>query len=516
MTAANEAKTRPQLSKTTRDRTKELSHARNRALASMATEALARNGDATAARDLATSLPDVQPQRQAELCWSLLLSGQRESIAETTRFLESHSDLVARMDRMAVFDLFAADPEAYSAAMLPWARWCKTSDERLRLFAAQAVILDEPTSQEIEQACDTGLLRGHVNALVAEVVKRRRERAYGLVQDLLQQHPETKLDLLEPDDLTKLFADEPRLASRLAEQAIAQGPASVQQAALTIYRDPGSKVSDAELGRLFGRGPAHEPTALVNDLLPDKDPKSLALAEVVLVHAVNLDPETLKFTAASDELLKRPAARAALVKLAAKVPERGRSWALKQVLGGDLTKQFEKAKENYEKQASLLAKMTKALDNKLVILTKGVPSGGDMGLQVPINDLPLLPRDVDPAEWAADGSNQIGLSELAAGVARSKQAAGAGFQDDLAEIESYADQLTDFNQVAYELAKVYDLTIEKQLPGALREVQKKYYPSWNFRFMKAQVEIYQRERPHYAALVKEIEASRKKLPSFLH
>jgi hypothetical protein len=97
-------------------------------------------------------------------------------------------------------------------------------------------------------------------------------------------------------------------------------------------------------------------------------------------------------------------------------------------------------------------------------------------------------------------------------VARAQASADEPYRETLESFGGYAGELQQLMAAAHAVATVYDLTIVKQLPGALREMKTTLVPSWDFRFPATLVESFRREDAKYQALSRSLPKRRTSLP----
>jgi hypothetical protein len=502
-----------EISAATLDRAAELAASRNPALAWLAINVLARSDNAQRAKTAIQWLGTYPADRQAPLCWSLLLSGQSESISAAVAHLREHPELVAMLDRKQLVKLAAEKPAMYQGVIPLLVTACETPDERFAWFQIQAPLMNDAWANEIEQSCATGLLRDQVDRVVLEIVGKQHTQAYPLAERLLEKHRGLKLAKLSPAELKSVMQANPQLAGELAQQLLVRGSEPQRAAALEIYCDPRSKISSEQLQRRIETEHPTDPTGLLNQALASKHAKAAELAEFVLTHAESLEPGRLAYAAASPAALERGAVRKELFKLAWQEPERGQAWVLEQLLGSAFVRQFQEADTARADQLKLLTPLVQALDGRLVTLKNvGASAARDRGLQMTARALQHLPSEVDPAPWAPEAEAGTRLAELRKQLEPARTSADSLISAALDRVDRYLSDLIALNTVTFEVTKVYDIAIVKQLSGARREIQLKRLETWDFRFPGSSIENFQREYTVYRELLKSLDATRKSVP----
>jgi serine/threonine protein kinase len=512
MEAIAAADNRPKISEKTAARAAELVDAKNLALGWTAIQVVARSGSADAVKTVVERLPDFKPDEQAALCWSLLLSAQPGAVDAAAKQLRSQPELLARMKRPALVDLVGQDPAAYRALIPPLVGTCTTSDERLRLFRVQAQAWDDGWTSEVEEACGSGLLAEHVDVVLVEILNQHRQGAYGLVLRLLAQHPEASLAGLAADDIPKWTSENPPLAARLIEQLLVRGSDPLRAAALAAYDSGRVPTNEDDLKRRLESDRPTNPTGLLNQLLPAKSAKALALAEFVLARVPGLEAPQVNFASASEEMLARTPVRDALLEFAWRDEKGGRAWAFQQLLGADFVRELRNADAKRASQIEIVNEIVKTLDGKLVTFKTGAGATGDRGLQIATRDISGLPQQRDPGPWAPEAAASAALMKLQAQLTTVRQSAHERYAPLLERLDGYLAQLRQLTEITFDVVQVYDLTVTKQMAGLRREMKINRIDSWDFRFSKSNLDLFQRDRERYRDLVKSLAASRDRLP----
>jgi hypothetical protein len=506
---------RTELSPEAVDRAAELAESKNADLAWTALTALARSGHKAGSRLAVERLTRESPPRLSELCWSLLVSSESTSIEAATRALEADPRRFDHAKLPALIALVAASPAAYQPIAAFAAAQCRNAEERLALVRAQLPALTSEQARAIERECDAGLLSDHAGDVIAAIVQCRSRAAYPLAKVLLDRHRMVVPPAISEAELQEFFRDEPPLAGRIAQQMLLYGDATLRGVALAIYRDDRSEIDAEAVGKRLRDAPIPDSTALVNDLLPADDSRSVDLAAAVLANANDLNAVTTKYDKASLEMIADERVRLPLMKVALGGDESSRAWAMRQLLRPAFIEQFLAADATRRKQTALLASIVKVLDGNLIALKKDdVSPDSDKGLQVAVRDFSKLPKDVDPGEWSADGAQRKSLAELL-GTLRMSASADAAFGPELERITRYVKMLDEYCVLAFDLATVYDVTITKQLNGARRDLLKRGVDSWNFRFMAAALATFRRQRPEWESLTKTLDGEFGTLPRCL-
>jgi serine/threonine protein kinase len=497
----------------TLDRAAALATASNPGLAWLATNVLARSDRPQAARQAIQWLGTYPPDRQAALCWSLLLSGQSESVGAAEGFFQAHPALLANLQRAPLIKLVSGDVGKYQAMLPLLIASCTTGDERFELFRLQAPRMTDGWATEIEQACTNGLLADRVEKVLLEILAGHHKAAYPLAARLLANHHTLTLSAWPPEQLETLLGDSPELAGKLAAQWIVRGNAAQRTAALAVYCDPRSKLTPEQLQLRLETDHPLEPTLLLNQALASTQARALQLAEFLLTQAGPLEPAKLNYAAASSEALARPALRTALFKLAWQASDQGQAWVLEHLLGAEFVEKFKAADATHERQLQLLVPVVKTLDGKLVTLKNlGASAFRDRGLQLTAKEIAHLPENVDPAPWAPEAASHAGLAKLQSQLEPVRKSADATYAAALDQIDRYLSDLVSLNTLTYQLMNIYDVTINKQLAGAKREVQLKHLEAWDFRFINASHQNFERQNALYRDLVKSIATTRQSLP----
>ncbi|HEY5316181.1 MAG TPA: hypothetical protein VIK18_26875, partial [Pirellulales bacterium] len=501
----------------TLDRAVVLTAAANTDLAWLAINVLARSDRPAGVRQAIQWFDTYPPDRQALLCWSLLLSGQSESIAAAVKKLQLHPGLLTKIERKPIVKLVAGDMTKYQSVLPLLLASCATGDERFELFRIQVSRMNEAWAREIEQACAAGLLSDRVEQVVLEIIAGHHQAAYPLALRLLEQHPHLLLAGWPPAQLDALLSESPELASKLAAQWIIHGNPEQRAAALSVYGDPRSKLTPEQLLSRLENDRPHEPTLLLNQALAGTHAGAARLAEFLLTHVRPLEPGKLVYGAASSAALGRPGVRTELFKLAWQASEQGRTWVLEQLLGDDFVHQLRDADAQRERQLQLLAPIVKTLDGKLVSLKNlGASAFRDQGLQLTAKEIAHVPGSTDPASvdptpWSPDEASNTSLLKLRSRLEPLRTSADALYASTLDQLDRYLSDLVMLNTLTYELTRIYDVTIIKQLAGVRREIQLKHLESWDFRFVYASHQNFERQRTVYRDLIKSIATTRQSL-----
>jgi hypothetical protein len=512
MEAAVDADEKPTIAAKTLPRAEALAASKNQTLAWMAVNTLARSDDAQRAQIAIKWLPTYTPVRQAQICWSLLVSGQQQSIAKAISHLQKHPELLADMPRSPLLKLVGQDPSKYQAMLPLLADSSTTAEDRLQIFECEVQVANSASTPGILKACASGLLRNHVDQVVLKIVQEHRRPAYALAERLLDEHRDLTFPALLPEELETLQRDAPQLAGKLAVQLLLRGSDAQRTAAFATYCDPQLKETAAYLQSALDAGPAVDRTDLLNLSIAASAPKGCELAETLLRGDRGLDPKRINYSAASEALLDRAAARDALVKLAWQLPQRGRAWALKQLLGVEFIEAFDEANATSRTQIKLLEPVIRVLDGKMVPLKNvGMSSGKDRGLQIGAREIPRLPTNIDPALWASDSAADVRLKDLRKRLETVQKSTDSLYGDAFGEINRYLDDLVALNTTAFEIANIYDFVITKQRGGVEREMRLKKIDSWDFRFPASLQQTFGRDHAQYRDLVKSLESKRESL-----
>ena len=493
-------------------RAAKLATASNADLAWLAVNVLARCDDAQRARPAIQWLGTYPADRQAKLCWSLLVSGQNESIDAVLTHLDSHRELLAQLRRAPLIELAADEPAKYKSLLPLLVATCQAPDERSELFRLQAPAMNDAWAGEIERACAGGLLRDRVDRVVIEIVSAHRAPAYPLARRLLEKHRNLSLAGLPAAELEPLLPEDPDLAGELAQQWMIRGSEPQRAAALAVFCDPRCKLSAERLRLRLQADHPRDPASLLSAALARTQPQALDLAEFLLADAAALDPERIAYETASSAALARPKLRSKLLALAWHVPERGQRWALEQLLGAALVRQLQEADATRGRQLELLAPLVHTLDGKLVTLKNvGASAARDRGLQMAARELPHLPSSVDTASWAPEAESSMRLTAMRTQLEPIRESAEPIFSEALDQLDRYVSDLIALNCATLEITKTFDIVIAKQLPGGRREMQLKRLDSWDFRFPASSLETFQRECNTYRELLKSLDTTRRSL-----
>jgi hypothetical protein len=255
-----------------------------------------------------------------------------------------------------------------------------------------------------------------------------------------------------------------------------------------------------------------EPASLLNRLLPLKGDKFAELAEHVLTDVRDLPVAQIAFADASADVLQRATARDALFRAAWENERDGRPWVMRQLLGSDFAAHFTTAESNRDRQLKLLGRVNPVLNGKVVHSTTSAASKSTFFLQIAAREFPGLPVDVEPSPWAAESESVKTITELQRRLGEVQTTAVEPYRATLAAFQTYADELRQLTAATFEIATVYDITIAKQLPGALREMKTSIVPSWDFRFPITLVETFRREDAKYQSLSRSLPKLRATLP----
>jgi len=508
------ARRRLDVSDASLQRAAELVHAANGNLAATALACLARSPDPIRNRIAVQALSDIPADRQAEVCWSLLLSGERGAVAAATGHLESHGGLAKSLKIDDVLDLAEEAPDSYEPLLGVAATWPQSPDQRERLFRLQAPRMKDEWAVEIEQSCKSGPLRDRVPAVLSEILGHQRTASYPLAARLLDLHPTPSLDALSVDGLFSWCAADRQLGNKVVQRLLARGKPAQRDAALAIYRGPRSSIDDANLFQYLRDTSGPDSVGLLNRLLSSTDEKSLRLAEVVLEGARNLAPREVAYDTVSDAAAERKAIRDPLLALAAQSLGVGRVWTLNQLLGRQFVDQLKSVEGDRFRQLSSLKSALAVLDNPLVDIPGGDASG-DRGLVTPVAALKTLPTDLDPADWRPDGKCSNTLTAMRARIAEVGFSAPATMGDDLRLIDNYLDSLQRLTSFSFEMAQVYEAVITKQIAGADRQLKSKPARSWTFHFFKESLDVFHRRHDEFESLAKKSDEARASVPGIL-
>ncbi|HEX3999705.1 MAG TPA: protein kinase [Pirellulales bacterium] len=508
------ARRRIDVSQATLQRATELVHATNGKLAATSLVCLARSPDPIFNRVAIRALTVLPAGRQADVCWSLLLSGERGAIVAAAGHLESHGGLAASFKIDDVLDLAEEAPDSYEPLLGVVAAWLQSPAQRERLFRLQAPRMIDEWAIEIEQSCKSGALRDRVPALLAEILDHRWTASYRLASRLLDLHPTPSLDALSVDGLSSWCAADPQLGNKLVQRLLARGKPAQRDAALGIYLGPGSSIDDAGLFQFLRDTSGPDSVGLLNRLLSSTDAKSLQLAEVVLEGARNLAPREVAYDTVSDAAAERKRIRDPLLALAGQSNGVGRAWTLKQLLGRQFVDQLTRVEADRVRQLSAIKSALAVLDNPLVDLPGGDASG-DRGLVTPTAALKTMPTDLNPVDWKPDGKFGQTVVGLRARIAEVGVSAPPMAGNDLRLIDKYLDSLQRFTNFSFDMAEVYEAVITKQIAGANRQLNSRPARSWTFRFFKESLDVFRRRRDEYETLTNKSDEARTSLPDIL-
>jgi serine/threonine protein kinase len=481
-------------------------------LASLARNTVARSADAEKTALIVDRLRDGSAEQQAELCWSLLVSKSPNSIAAAVEFLNANPQLAAQFNEDHAIELVRPDPAAYQNLLPLLALHCQSSDARFALFCLQLPVMRNEWLAGIERACDGGLLRNRVDDMIVETVVKQHTRGYKLVERLLLSHGEVSLAELPAKSLSALSANERSLAGKLAEQFMLRGNNEQRLSAIELFAAEKSPVDLSSLERRLVSDRPDDPTALLNLLLASRQSRTLALADFIVHKVPRIAAEDVSLDDISDTAMSQKSLRERLLSLAWKVPNRGQAWALEAMLGSDFVKQFQAAEDQHIRQRQVVEPLIPILNGKIVSINNASVASGDKGLQIPGRELGKIPDDIQPQPWAEDGEAAQSLAQMRKTLADKKSNVPTLYRDAFEQLDQYLDQLEQLTEVSYQLTRIYDQTIAKQLPGVHREQLTRHLDYWDFRFSRANRETFDREHPRFAPLNKELARRRVTIP----
>jgi hypothetical protein len=182
------------------------------------------------------------------------------------------------------------------------------------------------------------------------------------------------------------------------------------------------------------------------------------------------------------------------------------------LVGREFLDQLASLDRNRAIQLATLARIIPVLDGKQVTLGTA-SSGDDRGLVISMGDLSNLPTDCDPTQWGPDSEAQKSVANLVSRTTDLLKSCPPELRADLERLAEYLSALGDLTKASYAIAGVYEITIQKQLVGARRQLRKKTAESWTFRFVKSMLESFSEQRQGYEALLKKVEFAKQSLPA---
>ena len=485
----------------------------NPSLAWTAVNVLARSGDPTAVKTVVARFNSYPPAKQWDLLQSLFVSGRPESTAAALNLAAKYPKVLASGSREELVQLAERDAKKYRGVIDLLLQSCKSSDERLRIFIAQTQSLTADWLKELEAACTTGLLANHVEQVFDEIVLRKRAAAFPLAERLARRTPPPSYNQFTGEELPEIIAESPRLGAVVAEQWMLQGSGALRAAAVVEFCRPGSSLNAESAAAEFSKRKIRDPEGLMNLLITQESKPGVALAAAALNNLSDVDHAKIAFATASVPVLHSLEARPRLLAIAWDDLEKGRPWALQQMLGTGFLTKFSEAEAVRQDQQSTMREIIPILSGKLVILPNSPASGPkDRGLSVTFADLFKLPNDIDPKKLAPDGPSQQRLTELRADLAQLLPTVDSRFADVIMAVDRYLVELEALNRNSYELATIYDFTVQQQLPGVRRTMQVNPTPTWDFRFASSHITRFDRERVAYQALTESLPKARSSVP----
>ncbi|MBA4015597.1 MAG: hypothetical protein C0483_00265 [Pirellula sp.] len=485
----------------------------NPSLAWTAVNVLARSGDSAAVKTVVSRFNSYPPAKQWALLQSLFVSGGAEPTAAALRLTAKYPKAMESGSREELVRLAERDAKRYRGVIDWLLQSCTSPDERLRIFVAQTQALSDEWLKELEVACTTGLLSDHVDEVFDEIVLRKHVAAYPLAERLARRSPAPTYKHFTGAELPEIMADGPSLGAVVAGQWILQGSDALRAAALAEYCRPGSSLDVSPLAAAFAKRPVRDPESLINLFIKQESTTGVRLAAAALNEIPDFQHAKILFTTASVPVLHSLEARQRLLEIAWDDADKGRSWALVQMLGAGFLSKFDDAEAVRKEQLSTMREIIPILSGKLVILPNSPVSGPkDRGLSVAFVDLFKLPNDLDPKKLAPDGPSQIRLSELRADLAQLLPTVSSRFAEVIKSVDRYLVELEALNRSSYELATIYDFTVQQQLPGVRRAMQVNPTPTWDFRFASSHITRFERERTTFQALTESLPKSRSSVP----
>ena len=482
-------------------------------LAWTAVNVLARSGEPTAVKTVVSRFNTYPPVKQWELLQSLFVSGRSEPTAAALNLAAKYPKVLESGSREDLVRLAERDAKRYRGVIDLLLQSCTSSDERLRIFVAQTQSLTADWLKELESACTTGLLADHVEEVFDEIVLRKRVAGYPLAERLARRKPPPSYKQFTGEELAEIIAEAPRLGAIVAEQWLLQGGGALRTAAVAEFCRPGGALSAESVASELSKQKVRDPEGLVNLLITQESKPGVLLATMALKNVEDLDHAKIAFATASVPVLHSLEARQELLEIAWDDSEKGRPWALQQILGNGFLMKFGEAEAVRQDQQSTLREIIPILSGKLVILPNSPASGQkDRGLSVTFVDLFKLPNDIDPKKLAPDGPSHRRLTELRADLAQLLPTVGPRFAEVLTGVDRYLTELEALNQNCFELATIYDFTVQQQLPGVRRAMQVNPTPTWDFRFAASHISRFDRERVAFQALTESLPKARSSVP----
>lgn len=490
-----------------------LAHERNPDLAWRALNVLARSSSYPHTQIAVQRMNTFTPERQAELAYSLLLSGQADAVNAAVRRLRDDAEVNKHLERERLLRLAETNPSRFQDLLPMLASTSNSSDDRLRIFTMQAPLMRDEWNSEIEKACTDGVLRERADEVVCDIIQRKRKKSYRLAERLISKTREFPVHRFKGDELTPLITEDPSLAGLLAERWLLRGTAPLRTAALAAYTAPMSALDKARIRKALSEQTIVDPTSLVNMLLSQESAAGVELAEYVLTKTPAQNLDKIDYAAASEQLMHKPEAVKVLLARAWNSGEAGRSWSLGKLLGGDYIRRVGEAHESRDADFKMLTRIMPILGGQLIVLPNSPTLGKrDRGLKVEMKDVIRLPRNIAPADWAPDGEKRKRLALLRAEVASLKTTAIPTMVEALDALDAYLIDLEALALTCAEIANIYDLTVQKQLPGAFRELALAKLEAWDFRYSSVLIASYERENIKYQALQKSIPERRAAVP----
>jgi serine/threonine protein kinase len=492
-------------------RAAELVEAGPPALAWIALNCVARTKESVQIDLAIKRLPTLTPERQADLCWSLLLSGYEPAIKAVTRFGQDHSELANRLQVDQLLALAESQPAVYSPLYTQWGGWCRNSDERLRLFRIQSPLLTDGSTEEVQKACETGLLQDRLDQVLFVILANHHLRAYGVAAQVLRQNSKVSIESLPADQIPVWLSEDAVLGKQLSVRFLVRGSAQQRSAALDEYRRVNSTIDLNDLHKLLSENDCTEPTQLLNLLLSKSDNVTVDLAQFMLEHTPRLSASQIDYSKISPEAADRPAVGESLMKMAWKASPESLRWARHQLLGPEFVQQLASANHNRTLQMASLDTLIPVLDNKQVRLNNSGASG-DRGLVLRVKEFLRLPVGCDASPWGPEAEAQATLTALIARATSVLHSCPKEAKADLDHIDEYLKALQALHECTYAVTKIYQVTVHDQLAGARRALRTKPEESWTFRFVKSMLDAYSEQRTGYEALLTRVNSAHRTLP----
>jgi serine/threonine protein kinase len=489
--------------------------AKNPKLVNLAINALARSGDTSIHDPIQRELSSSNEATQADLCLSLLLSGNASSIRLAANHILKHPTLCNQLDRVSLLAMLAENPNDYKALLPRIAERCHGVDEQLRLLGVQCQLRDDAFLADVQRAFDSDLFKNHVGDAVNLVLTHQWRSAYPLAAKLIEKHPTASLDKLTPASLEAARKGDPALAAKIVEQAIVQGTKALRESAIKLLRDPQIKIDIDRLFRRIQSEQTSELTGLFNLLCSSDTERSTDLAKWLAQDATLLVPGQIHYPGIPESLSRNEATRTSLIELAWKAPGEGQSWAIQQLLGNDFANRFKEIEFKRGEQEALFKQVEDVLGGRLVPHKYADGTyASDLGLQLTssqVNDLGPL----NFAPWSADGAYLKSVTELRSTIEKARSTADARYADHLGKVDTYLKNIDEATKCVFELAKVFNDTVGKELPKAKDEVNKKGFKTWGFRFVKNNRDLFDRNRQKYNETTFMLDSAYRNLPLFL-